>query len=254
MASSDATDAIVLQNNQTLIRHLIEPFDWQVKLTTDLNAYPGSLNFANQDNSAALLLTGDTALKGISGDFAVTQNRIDRLPDGSSADNPFHIEAESIAAHRDPDGTFHDQRGLLRSATHLSTANSNLLKTPVRLQEDSTDYEMTSLLTTVSLNFPGNANWQFWCRDLPVKASSFDRAKVRSQVAQDVNDPDALSRKFNYLEGYEWRLVGNSLFSLDFFPLTLEKVVFINDQIDEVRIVGRLQLPLPGRKELGAIQ
>ncbi|MBD2074921.1 LamG domain-containing protein [Phormidium sp. FACHB-592] len=248
LASADATKAIALQGGQTLIRHLVEPFDWQVKLTTDLDTYPGSLNLANSDNSAALLLTADTALKGVSGDFAVTQNRIDRLPDDHTVSNPFHLEAGSMAAHIDKDGTFRDQRGLLRSATHLSTANSNLLKTPVRLEEDSTNYELTSLLTTVSLNFSGNANWQFWFRDLPVKASSFD--SVRSKVAQDVNDPDALSRKFNYLEGYEWRLVGNSLFSLDFFPLTLQKVVFANDQIDEVRIVGRLQLPLPGRKEL----
>ncbi|MBD1865215.1 MULTISPECIES: LamG domain-containing protein [Trichocoleus] len=250
LASADATDAIALQGDQTLIRHLIEPFDWQVSLTTDLDAYPGSLNFANQDNSAALPLTGDAALKGISGDFAVTQNRIDRLPENNTADNPFHIEAGSMAAHRDADGTFRDQRGLLRSVTQLAATNPTLLKTPVRLHEDSTGYELTSTLTSVPLSLTPDLNWQFWFRDLPVKANSFDRAKVRSQVAQDVNDPDALSRDYNYLEGYEWRLVGNSLFSLDFFPLTLEKVVFANDQIDEVAIVGRLQLPLPGRKEL----
>jgi hypothetical protein len=250
LASADATDAIVPQGDQSLLRHLVEPFDWQVKLTKNLDAYPGSLDLANADNSAALSLTGEAALKGISGDFAVTQNRIARLPDGTSSDNPFHLEAGSMAAHRAADGTFRDQRGLLRSATHPAAANPTLLKTPVRLQEDSTGYELTSLLTAVPLTLTPDSSWQFWFRDLPVKSSTFDRAKVRSQVAQDVNDPDALSRDYNYLEGYEWRLVGNSLFSLDFFPLTLEKVVFANDRIDEVTIVGRLQLPLPGRKEL----
>jgi hypothetical protein len=221
-----------------------------VNLTTDLDAYPGSLNFANQDSSATLPLTGDAALKGISGDFAVTQNRIDRLPEDNTAESPFHIEAGSMAAHRSADGTFRDQRGLLRSATQPAATNPTLLKTPVRLQEDSTGYELTSILAAVPLTFTPGSNWQFWFRDLPVKTNIFDRAQVRSQVAQDVNDPDALSREYNYLEGYEWRLVGNSLFSLDFFPLTLEKVVFANDQIDEVAIVGRLQLPLPDRKEL----
>ena len=94
-----------------------------------------------------------------------------------------------------------------------------------------------------------------WFKDLPVFADTrmFDRAKTLSLEAQakhtDINDPDALSRTVNALAGYEWRLgVGTadrlSLAGLTFYPLTLEKVQFAQDQIQSLSMIGRLQLPL----------
>lgn len=74
---------------------------------------------------------------------------------------------------------------------------------------------------------------------------------------EDVNDPHADSRDHAYLTGYEWRLVPQnstiadfseppifSLGLLQFIPLTLERVVFDGENVSEVTIHGRLQLPL----------
>src|SRR5262249_11108106 len=98
----------------------------------------------------------------------------------------------------------------------------------------------------------GGHVWELWFRDLPCKGPTFDRALVLSTLNQDVNDPEGRSRDFEAVGGYEWRLaekgiadgaLARKLFGLDFFPLTFEKVVFQGDELAEVQIMGRLQLP-----------
>jgi hypothetical protein len=180
-----------------------------------------------------------------------------------------------MAAHRDQDGVYRDQRGLSRQASLLADGGK-LIKTPVQLhQKNETPgmvYELTSALAPIDLAIgdPSNHRWQFWFRDLPVQQENkiFDRQQRISNQAEDINDPEALSRERDYLSGYEWRLgraaefqaVGKispdseitplSLFGLDFYPLTLEKVSLGVVGVQGVEMVGRLQLPLKDQSEL----
>jgi hypothetical protein len=98
--------------------------------------------------------------------------------------------------------------------------------------------------------------WSLWFRDLPAIAGAFDRiATTRSSLAEDVNDPEAGSRGLNHLNGWEWRLEGDApsrwtLYGLDFFPLTLEKVRVRDQVVEHVEMVGRLQLPVENGGEI----
>jgi hypothetical protein len=260
LASADAVNAFIQQDNQTLIQHLIEPFNWPVRPTFELGQYPGSLSLdnSNSEQSAKIDLTEETALSGISGKFVVENGngRIKRLTDNDDqTTNPFVVTAGSMAAHRDENGAFRDQRGLLRSP---SKQLSNLIKTSVKLHEDKAAYELTSTLIPFNLYVTEKDSWQIWFRDLPVQANTFSRDTVISAEAEDINDPEALSREHNYLAGYEWRLSlpsvqttqQFSIHHLTFYPLTLEKVVFENNQVKQVEMIGRLQLPIKSGSEL----
>ncbi|HSM81924.1 MAG TPA: LamG domain-containing protein, partial [Nodosilinea sp.] len=265
LASADAVVATAPgSNGATLIKSLVEPFDWPAQVNLDLTTHPGSLSLANAENTngAALRLVGegamaagqsltialtadtataDTALKGISGRFR--QN-------GTT----FEVVAGSLMATGGPSG-LRDQRGLTRAAAAADEL-SNLIKTPVSLQlepTEATPYDLTTTREPVALQ-AGSHRWQLWFRDLPVQVSdaAFSRQHTESDAAEDVNDPNAFSHRHNVLTGYEWRLGDPSLpqpaylpfFNLHFYPLTLESAALAADKVQSLRLVGRLQLPL----------
>ncbi len=280
LASADAVAAFIQQNGDIAIQHLIEPFLWMIAPPElQLDNYPGNLHIENKATpSAPLDLEAESGLKGISGDYvSESDGEIRRLDDGESSSHPiFEVDAGSMAAQGSDNGTFRDQRGLLRSAT---TAISDFIKTPVEIDGEDTPYELTSATKPLDLvvtlgdnNNSPDKTWQFWFRDLPVSGDIFNRDSVISDKADDINDPEALSSKRNYINGYEWRLADETagapgdetpksfmnLYNLHFYPLTLENVVFKTVdvggiptyQIQQVDIIGRLQLPFKGSIEL----
>ncbi|UCE04717.1 MAG: hypothetical protein JSW07_13960 [bacterium] len=258
LASADAIAAFIKQNNQTAIQGLIEPFLWSVIPEFELEMYPGALTLENSNHieSGKMVLKAETALKGVSGKFISEGNGQIKRVEGLE-DNPYILEAGSMAAYRGGNGKFRDQRGLQREA---SISTTKLVKTKVMLDGENNEFEITSSLFPFELNMPGSSGWQFWFRDLPVKSGTFERDSVLSSEVEDVNDPEAHSRERNYLAGYEWRLADRTassnnfefllIFNLHFYPLTLEKIVFRNDDIEKLEIIGRLQLPHSNGSEL----
>ena len=267
LASLDASAAFTSQAGQTLIKYLIEPFDWPVTASLNLTTYPGSLTVNNIDlaEPAQLALEREDALRGISGRFIQTgDGTLRRLADGQSGgDGVFQVQAGSMAAQAN-NGSMRDQRGLVRSA---SRQDANLIKTPVHLLENVptggalTVDHLVSTRQAVELDLGEGNRWQVWFRDLPLQEDTFERSHTRSDKAQDVNDPEALSREYNFLAGYEWRLRDAaselqieaprlSVFNLHFYPLTLEQVSLMGNRVSRIEVIGRLQLPLQQALEL----
>ncbi len=115
-------------------------------------------------------------------------------------------------------------------------------------------YELASTQTAFDLKIGDSTTWSFWFRDLPLAGGVYNRH--RDEHVEDINDPEALAGKENFLLGYEWRLSAKaleapplSLHGLHFFPLTLEKLAFQGNVLDTIELTGRLQLPLPGGQE-----
>lgn len=261
LAQTDAVKGFRALNQQPSLKHLVEPEEWLVNPAFDLSAYPGEVTIDNQNDeaSAPIKLSGKDALRGISGQFkAIEDDKLLRLPDQSDKDlDAYQIEAGSMAAHRSVDGSFRDQRGLSRSASELNNA---FISTQLTLPEEGKVVDLTTTRSSLALQVDNTTLWQFWCKDLPLENNNFDRSKVRSGAANGVNDPDALSRSFNYLNGYEWRLANAStqhnnahyltLFNLHFYPLTLDLLKTDGTQVTELKITGRLQLPLSPQVEI----
>ncbi|MBE9114090.1 hypothetical protein IQ273_32515, partial [Nodosilinea sp. LEGE 07298] len=269
LASADAVAVLATDGNGgAQVQALVEPFVWPVQTSLDLAIYPGRLSLANQDNAngttlrladgEALTLTGLSALAGISGRFS--QNGTD-----------YTLLAGSLLASGGPSG-LRDQRGLGRSAS--GEATGAMLRTPVSLELEPdvfSRYELTTTQQPLSLRV-GDRSWQLWFRDLPIQveagaALAFSRQHTQSTAAEDVNDPNALSPRYNVLTGYEWRL-GEivplnaeadyeedplppflTVFHLHFYPLTLEAVTLVEGQVQSLSLVGRLQLPLSAKGE-----
>ncbi|MCA1711833.1 MAG: hypothetical protein LC789_09460, partial [Actinobacteria bacterium] len=275
LAAADATAAFGSKDDQVVVRNLVEPLTWKVDPTVGLDAYPGRVTIADAGTGTTLVLEGgtpaadgagraaagtsDAAVRGISGLFA---------PDGDThitlvsepVDGAFVVEAGSMAAHRNPDGTFRDQRGLSRDRTR---EHDRLLTTTVRLDGSPHRDGAPDVVALVSSRAPWDLEvepdhlWRLWFRDLPTRAGSFERAEGTSPAAEDVNDPEALGRAYNHLNGYEWRLADSDppaddtpalrLCGLEFFPLSLERLDVADGVVERVDVVGRLQLPL-GRR------
>jgi len=247
---------------QASLRHLVEPLNWPVRTKIDLGQYPGSLALDNDgsEGAAPIELSGQQALEGISGEFISQDgNQLRRLSESETPPGTaFKIVAGSMAAYRETDGSYRDQRGLRRGAT-LSTqgeAELNLLRTPVSMAGEAL-YELVSSREPLKLRTHPQAStgqdWQIWFRDLPLQKNLFERKHSRSPVVQeyllDVNDPEATSRDYNYLNGYEWRLKGPAagalqIYNLPFYPLALEVLGVKDDKPVRLEISGRLQLPL----------
>jgi len=257
LAAADAVDAIGRSAAGLEVRSLAEPHAWPVRVELDLRAYPGSLRLDNADPVATspIELRGEEALRGLHGRFDSTGTTLRRLTDGEVAEGPFQIEAGSMAALRTPDGRFRDQRGLLRGS---SMADDGLITTRANLAEGAT-IELTTTRRPVALG-AGGAAWHLWFRDLPAEGSAFTRPTPQPNGRQEVNDPTALDREQNFRLGYEWRLrpatelaeeTGQplTLFGLQCYPLTLERVHFNGTVVSAVELIVRLQLPLSGTDE-----
>ena len=265
LASADAIVALARADGTTVIDALLEPAQWPVHAVLDLTQYPGALTLENvYPPTAALVLAGDAALRGLDGRWVDTMGAgLRRLaPDAPPDLAAYKVAGGSAAAHRLPDGTYRDQRGLHRAAT---AAAGTLLRTTVRL-EPGDEVELTSLRRPCDLDCAG-VGWQLWFRDLPVADGTFTRAATRSDLAEDVNDPEARSRRYAHLQGYQWRLAiamvtaepapgALPLYGLCFYPLTLEKITIEADDVASVEVTGRIQLPLTGdgeQTELGNV-
>jgi len=257
LAALDAVAATSTAGASVRVDAVVEPLSWPATPTLATSAYPGSLTLVDLGGAGALTLEGDGALRGITGAFEEDASGALRLAPGSATG--FQVVAGSMAARRS-DGTFRDQRGLHRGPTGMT---ARVLRTPVRLAGGDA-FELTSLLDAVPLRAgpPAagpDAEWRLWFRDLPVSAAgTFLRDATRSALSQDVNDPEAGSRGLNHLNGFEWRLAPGgagryALFGLDFFPLTLEKLTLVGDEVRHVELVGRLQLPTAGASEVDAL-
>ncbi|OQY35731.1 MAG: hypothetical protein B6I38_01365, partial [Anaerolineaceae bacterium 4572_5.1] len=262
LAALDAVDAFIRgEDGQIVIQNLIEPLHWPGTHEIDLTAYPGKLTVQNDGKSASLELQTNTALKGISGNFDETSNG-NLVRQAKGKDGKFSITAGSMTTEG-KDARLRDQRGLYRDASTIS--NDVLIETPLEFQRANGTpreiYKLASLQETCLLHLTDDdtIEWNFWFRDLPLQDDIFLRNQIISRFAEDINDPEALSREQNFLNGYEWRLIhipdpitnGTPtgylpIFNLHFYPLTLEQVT-VNDQtktVTEVQIVGRLQLPV----------
>lgn len=268
LSALSAVTAIFTGDGQMRLRHLVEPFAWPVQLEPKLAEYPGELDFMQADG-LSLELTQDAALAGINGHFKVIDGQLTLLSaNGANGTDTYRIAAGSMAAQGDSTA-LHDQRGLKRFATK---ADGALLRTPIELAGESPAELAAIYLTTTRRPITLRAadqEWQLWFRDLPIsqsdqtfqRTSLTDRAGVLSASHQDVNDPEALSRRHDYLQGYEWRLasagavndplavVPLKLLGMNFYPLALEVVKVEEQQIDEVQFTGRLQLPLVNERE-----
>lgn len=257
LAALDAVAATSAPGELARVDAIVEPLAWQVTATLTTSAYPGALTFT-ESGGRTLTLQGEAALAGISGRFEQHAGDLLRLA-AADAGDAFQLVGGSMATKADPSG-FRDQRGLLRGATATSP---RVVRTPVQLVGEADTFELTSLLEAIPLAIGPSTSgpptsWRLWFRDLPVSAGSFLRDRTRSPLAQDINDPEAGSRRFNFLGGWEWRLEPDaparySLFGLDFFPLTLEKVVLAHDDVQHLELIGRLQLPVTGAGELDAL-
>ncbi|HMX28364.1 MAG TPA: hypothetical protein PKC13_22450, partial [Blastocatellia bacterium] len=233
LARADADNALARKGNATVVRNLIEPFDWPVNAGLSENEYPGALTL--EADGQTLELKTAAALRGITGNFVESSGKL-KL----DAINPpqFAVVAGSLQMQI-ADGRARDQRGLHRRATE---ADGQLLKTPVQL-EGKAEVSLCSLLEPLELNV-SNGAWRLWFRDVPVMSAKFDRNQTRSAHARGVNDPAANSRDFAHLTGYEWRLAdAANLHGFRFYPLTLETVELTNDAVSAVELTGRLQLP-----------
>lgn len=278
------------EDGATGVAHLVEPFLWAVQPAAALDDYPGALTLTEPAGTTYTLTAhGDPldpttldALRGLYGDFLVAGDHLRRLAPGEAVpdgETPFRLEAGSLYAHTNGDGVYRDQRGLMRRASLLANGATvpALIRTRVALDTGEVagrgPYDLTSLLAPLRL-IAGADAWLFWFRDLPVSvgtpdrpATAFDRAVTRSAVARerdlDINDPEVASTTYDVLTAYEWRLgTANapvpesgapprlSLYGLDFYPLTLETVTLQGDSVIALAVIGRLQLPLPGRAEL----
>lgn len=249
-------------NGKVVANSLIEPFDWPVDASLNEAAYPGSLTLNDRAASQPMVLEKETALRGISGGFTEDGKTLKLVRPGET---PKFVVSAGSAAAQGGSGVLRDQRGLSRKSTLPAEAAPivSLLKTPVQLGSEA-ELSLCSLLAPLDLNVKSGGKtqqWRLWFRDVPVKGNRFDRASTRSAHARGVNDPAANSRQFAHLTGYEWRLaekpqVGVTagvpefeppdflpLQNFHFYPLTLDSILVVGNEVTEAKITGRLQLP-----------
>jgi len=270
LARGDATDALARTGQATLIRGLVEPYDWPIRIAVDTVAYPGSLAFADSAMVAdPKPVLPHEQLRGFQGAFTLDETTRTLRTARDSDSQRFAITAGSMSALRTAEGAVRDQRGLHRSAT---TVHGALLSTPITLELHAdaipTPMSLISTLQPWELEISDGQIWRFWFRDLPLRLDNANPAaldgdfiwdNLGSPARQDVNDPEAHARAYNYLSGYEWRLgelVSRAdrsyleLCGLHLYPLRLDQVKLKDGKPTTVVLHGRLQLPLPDAVEL----
>jgi outer membrane protein OmpA-like peptidoglycan-associated protein len=270
LAKADADEMLSRGNGQNTVLHLVEPFEWPVKATMDLSKYPGSLTLKNGNANEALDLKGDKALRGINGKFILENERYLRLitasanQENNSKETAKEIEIVAGSMYAYGDGSrLRDQQGFWRGETKAwpNAISPALLKTPMEYAGEGKllQFDLSTLFARISLLVGSQVEWHFWFRDLPVfvDEKAFIREVTRNylpttSLAEDVNDPAAVSAKLNVLTGYEWRIQAEGqggfgealrLFEYQFFPLTLEKVEMEGHEVRSIEIIGRIQLP-----------
>ena len=116
------------------------------------------------------ILTGNGALEGFSGRFGLQETQLILKTDATDFDPfDFILSAGSMAAYRDRNLGFRDQRGLIRQATSVQP---DILTTTVTFQrtiDDSLRYELTSTRQPIALEVEQGQFWQLWFRDLPIQ-------------------------------------------------------------------------------------
>ncbi|MCB8980784.1 MAG: hypothetical protein H6657_25520 [Ardenticatenaceae bacterium] len=231
------------------LRFVIEPYTWPVTIEVDTSQYPGRLNLGNRPTTElpSLSLADLSLLRGLSGAFGLIDGQLQYMGENGANNSHFQLTAGSMAAYAE-NGRYRDQRGWWRSATQTQP---NLLMTNVSLDGLPENWQLTTTRQPIQLETGGGVSWTFWFKDLPILIETFDRRQVKTPLNEDNNDPEALSRRYNMLNGYEWRLgqmglpaENLSLFGCRFFPLTLESVQLDEGQLQNCLIKGRLQLPL----------
>lgn len=270
LARHDADEALAAAAARSLVRGLVDPYEWSVIATFDA-AYPGKLTLAEAAGKG-LTLTNETALLGLGGSFDEAGGELKLAASPTEAD--FTVVSGSMnAARNGDDPALRDQRGLRRQATSVinltgdalnpADESHELYKTPLRFFESKTsakDWTLYSLQRPRQMSAgEDDTVWSFWFRDLAVQAGEFKRSETLSKDRRGVNDPRATSPASAHLTGYEWRLRDPGLddsaehlrlLGFHFFPLTLERVVFgAADEITVVEITGRLQLPAEKTRE-----
>ncbi len=262
LASVDAVETLQEENGEVSVQNLIEPLIWPINLTAALNQYPGALHLQDLLSGESVSLEKLAALKGISGRFSKKEdNKIELTNTG---DHLIEVEANSMLNWRSEDGkSFRDQRGLYRSQVEKQNIPNLLFQTQVSLNENGTTYNISSLFSGLEMKISEEQEWLFWFKDVPLKIkgnseifqASGDDAFIRSTISKDkdINDPEGLSKSYNFLQGYEWRLKGQGdtgteigylpLLNLHFYPLSLDEVQFKEKLLEKVVVVGRLQLP-----------
>jgi outer membrane protein OmpA-like peptidoglycan-associated protein len=276
------------QTARIYVQGLAEPYEWDVAGTLNETSYPGGLTLVGDglplilgqdlDDPKNKTSPDGGALRGLHGFFTDTDAQPKRLKRvGSAAEAKYVIEAGSLAA-TGGDGQLRDQRGLRRRATapaiQTPTApRARLLKTEVQLEEPTTApiWQLCSLLEALELFIEAGGSdqsWGLWFRDAPVAGQLFDR-KATHLIAESrlhrrgVNDPAATARELAHLTGYEWRLAESQqpdgdvgaesdplkLLAFDFYPLSLDQLKIVGDQVETVWLTGRLQLPAAKPRE-----
>jgi hypothetical protein len=250
LAAADAVTAFAADAiGQPEVRGLVEPLAWPVDAQLDTASFPGKLTLANAAGlpaAGSMELSEKTALRGISGTFQEEPGHRLRLTTDTAG---FDVTAGSAADAATSTGEYRDQRGLLRGASVVGTET---VRTRVHLVEVAEGVDLTSALAPFPLQAGAGITWHLWFRDLPCASGRFQRAATLSSQNEDINDPEARTRAFEMLSGYEWRLGADLeqgtaplvLFGLVFVPLTLESVELEGEEVREVQLIGRLQLPL----------
>ena len=252
LAAADAVFGLTTEDGKTFVDNLIEPLRWEVTPDIDLSQYPGRLTLSNVNgnaNGAAqfLELKGESALEGITGQFTRSNGSLQYLAANGTANDssqPFSITAGSMAAYLHGEShAITDQRGLSRTSSQKDE-DSSLLITSVKLENRAC--ELATTLKVIQLQINDQHKWQLWFKDLPFQENTFDRLQTLSKESEDINDPEAHSREYNYLNGYEWRLQDQNkdrpglplvLFSLDFYPLVLIKSEKADGCISSIELV-----------------
>lgn len=268
LAAASADDALVRNTtlNRTELVGAIEPLVWSTPPRVSIAQYPGSLEIHPQ-----MTLSGEPAnppvpnkrdaLAGIEGLFQRQPNHeVHLVTDPTMAD--YRLTGGSMEAALEganDQRRIRDQRGLRRSATQVVA--EGLLETQVELEEPAgtqTVFALTTLPVPTELTLGTSDTWKFWFRDLPIAPATqrFERpVPYDSDEHRGTSLPEGLSRRFAHLTGYEWRLGPKAesagrpqrairLGPFVFFPLTLDAVRLDAKQAVEIRISGRLQLPL----------
>lgn len=256
---ADAGLEFVTSSSQR-VTGLISPYIWNVECSLNNTDFPGTFTFSEVDAGGQDLVLREpiasgaistppvpapqhTALRGIQGSFARIGSNL-RLVAFDSGQ--FDVFAGTMAAAKSA-SALRDQRGLWRFP---STHNVKWLRTPV--QHAGVDTTLTTSLETLRLDMEDFGEWNLWFKDLPIEGSSYLRTRSVTPFSpnEGINDPTADSPGENFKQGYEWKLGSNDgstqlqIGPLQFFPLTLERVDFVGDDVSSVVITGRLQLKL----------